>query len=62
MGIPNNLFPFMTQVAAGRRDRLLIFGQDYPTPDGTCIRDYLHVMDLAEAHGMARSLQRDPLP
>ena len=53
MGIPNNLFPFMTQVAAGRRDRLLIFGQDYSTPDGTCIRDYLHVMDLAEAHGMA---------
>ena len=52
-GIPNNLFPFMTQVAAGQRDRLLIFGKDYSTPDGTCIRDYLHVMDLAEAHGMA---------
>ena len=53
MGVPNNLFPFMTQVAAGRRDRLRIFGKNYPTPDGTCIRDYLHVMDLAEAHGMA---------
>ena len=53
MGIPNNLFPFITQVAAGRRERLRIFGQDYPTADGTGIRDYLHVMDLAEAHGKA---------
>ena len=53
MGIPNNLFPFITQVAAGRRDRLRIFGQDYPTADGTGIRDYLHVMDLAEAHSKA---------
>ena len=53
LGEPNNLFPFITQVAAGRRERLRIFGQDYPTPDGTGIRDYLHVMDLAEAHGMA---------
>ena len=52
LGIPNNLFPFITQVAAGRRERLRIFGQDYPTPDGTGIRDYLHVMDLAEAHGI----------
>ena len=50
LGIPNNLFPFITQVAAGRRDSLQVFGQDYPTPDGTGIRDYLHVMDLAEAH------------
>ena len=53
LGIPNNLFPFITQVAAGRRERLRIFGNDYPTPDGTGIRDYLHVMDLAEAHGTA---------
>ena len=53
LGIPNNLFPFITQVAAGRRERLRIFGNDYPTPDGTGIRDYLHVMDLAEAHGIA---------
>ena len=53
LGIPNNLFPFITQVAAGRRERLRIFGNDYPTPDGTGIRDYLHVMDLAEAHGSA---------
>ena len=53
LGIPNNLFPFITQVAAGRRERLNVFGQDYPTPDGTGIRDYLHVMDLADAHGVA---------
>ena len=53
LGIPNNLFPFITQVAAGRRDKLRIFGNDYPTADGTGIRDYLHVMDLAEAHGAA---------
>ena len=50
LGVPNNLFPFITQVAAGRRSSLRIFGSDYPTPDGTGIRDYLHVMDLAEAH------------
>ena len=50
LGVPNNLFPFITQVAAGRRPHLRIFGSDYPTPDGTGIRDYLHVMDLAEAH------------
>jgi UDP-glucose 4-epimerase len=51
--IPNNLFPFITQVAAGRQEELRIFGNDYPTPDGTGIRDYLHVMDLAEAHALA---------
>ena len=50
LGIPNNLMPFMAQVAVGRRDRLAVFGGDYPTPDGTCRRDYLHVMDLAEGH------------
>ena len=50
LGVPNNLFPFITQVAAGRRERLRVFGKDYATPDGTGIRDYLHVMDLAEAH------------
>jgi len=49
-GIPNNLMPFVMQVAVGRRDELVIFGDDYPTPDGTCIRDYIHVMDLAEGH------------
>ena len=50
IGAPNNLVPFLTQVVAGERSELVVFGDDYPTHDGTCIRDYLHVMDLAEAH------------
>ncbi len=49
-GIPNNLMPFIAQVAVGRRDHLTVFGGDYPTPDGTCLRDYIHVMDLANGH------------
>lgn len=49
-GIPNNLMPYIAQVAVGRRDHLTIFGSDYPTPDGTCRRDYVHVMDLADGH------------
>ena len=49
-GIPNNLMPFMAQVAIGRREKLSVFGGDYPTQDGTCRRDYVHVMDLAEGH------------
>jgi UDP-glucose 4-epimerase len=49
-GIPNNLMPFIAQVAVGRRDRLSVFGDDYPTPDGTGVRDYIHVVDLAEGH------------
>ncbi len=49
-GIPNNLVPYITQVAVGRRKELTIFGNDYDTPDGTCIRDYIHVMDVAEGH------------
>lgn len=49
-GIPNNLMPFITQVAVGARQELSIFGSDYETPDGTCQRDYIHVMDLAEGH------------
>ncbi len=49
-GIPNNLFPFITQVAVGRREKLAIFGDDYPTPDGTGVRDYIHVVDLALGH------------
>lgn len=53
LGIPNNLMPFVTQVAIGRRDKLAIFGQDYPTPDGTCERDFIHVVDLAKAHVLA---------
>jgi UDP-glucose 4-epimerase len=48
--IPNNLMPYITQVAAGRRPRLRIFGNDYPTPDGTGVRDYIHVVDLAKGH------------
>ncbi|MDV5169136.1 UDP-glucose 4-epimerase GalE [Photobacterium rosenbergii] len=49
-GIPNNLMPFIAQVAVGRREYLSVFGNDYPTPDGTGIRDYIHVMDLADGH------------
>jgi UDP-glucose 4-epimerase len=49
-GIPNNLMPYMAQVAAGRREKLQVFGGDYPTPDGSGVRDYIHVMDLAEGH------------
>jgi len=49
-GMPNNLMPYVAQVAVGRRPRLLVYGDDYPTPDGTGVRDYIHVMDLAEGH------------
>ena len=49
-GIPNNLMPYISQVAVGRLPRLNVFGSDYPTPDGTGVRDYIHVMDLAEGH------------
>ncbi|QUW19806.1 UDP-glucose 4-epimerase GalE [Agrococcus sp. Marseille-Q4369] len=49
-GIPNNLMPFIAQVAAGERERLRVFGDDYPTVDGTGVRDYIHVLDLAEGH------------
>lgn len=53
IGIPNNLLPYVQQVALGQRDCLRVFGDDYPTPDGTCIRDYIHVMDLAQGHAAA---------
>ena len=56
LGVPQNLVPFITQTAAGLREQLSVFGDDYPTPDGTCIRDYIHVVDLAKAHVVA--LQR----
>jgi UDP-glucose 4-epimerase len=49
-GIPNNLMPYIAQVAVGRREKLRVFGDDYPTPDGTGVRDYIHVMDLADGH------------
>ena len=49
-GIPNNLMPFVAQVAVGRREKLMVFGGDYPTADGTGVRDYIHVVDLADGH------------
>ncbi|APR71759.1 UDP-glucose 4-epimerase GalE [Acinetobacter haemolyticus] len=54
-GVPNNLMPYVTQVAVGRREKLSIFGHDYPTKDGTCERDFIHVVDLAKAHVQAVS-------
>lgn len=53
IGVPQNLIPFITQTAAGIREQLSVFGDDYPTPDGTAIRDYIHVVDLAKAHVVA---------
>jgi len=50
LGVPQNLVPFITQTAIGLRQELSVFGDDYPTPDGTCVRDYIHVVDLAKAH------------
>ncbi len=52
-GVPQNLVPFITQTAAGIRKELSVFGDDYPTPDGSCVRDYIHVVDLAKAHVIA---------
>jgi UDP-glucose 4-epimerase len=52
-GLPNNVMPYMMRVAAGRLDRLPVFGDDYPTPDGTAVRDYIHVMDVADGHRVA---------
>ncbi len=49
-GVPNNLLPFVAQVAVGRREKVMVFGDDYPTPDGTGVRDYIHVVDLADGH------------
>lgn len=56
LGIPGNLVPFITQTAAGIREKLTVFGNDYDTPDGSCIRDYIHVVDLAKAHVKAFEL------
>lgn len=58
-GVPNNLVPFITQTAIGKRDCLRIFGNDYPTPDGTCQRDYIDIVDLAKAHVCAVSRMLD---
>ena len=52
-GVPNNLVPYITQTAIGKRECLSIFGNDYPTPDGTCLRDYIDIVDLAKAHVFA---------
>ena len=61
-GIPNNLFPFISQVAVGRRNQLQIFGSDWDTPDGTGVRDFIHVMDLAEGHKAAVETLLDQQP
>lgn len=55
-GIPNNLMPFVSQVAIGRREKVSVFGNDYATPDGTGVRDYIHIMDLAVGH--VRALEK----
>ena len=60
-GIPNNLMPFIQQVAVGKRPHLAVFGSDYPTKDGTGVRDYIHVVDLAKGHTAAlRKLRSSP--
>ncbi|MBK6894825.1 MAG: UDP-glucose 4-epimerase GalE [Flavobacteriales bacterium] len=63
IGVPNNLVPFITQAAAGLREKLTVFGDDYPTRDGSCIRDYIHVVDLAKAHVRAlRWIEKQEAP
>jgi UDP-glucose 4-epimerase len=52
-GVPNNVMPYLAQVAVGRLERLSVYGDDYPTPDGTGVRDYIHVMDVADGHRVA---------
>jgi len=58
-GVPSNLVPFITQTAAGLRESLTVFGSDYDTPDGTCVRDFIHVVDLAKAHVKALTLLQE---
>jgi UDP-glucose 4-epimerase len=58
-GVPNNLVPYITQTAIGKRECLSIFGNDYPTPDGTCLRDYIDIVDLAKAHVFAVTRMMD---
>ncbi|WP_046247072.1 UDP-glucose 4-epimerase GalE [Hymenobacter terrenus] len=62
LGVPNNLVPFITQTAAGIREKLTVYGTDYDTPDGSCIRDYIHVVDLAKAHVVAVQRLLDAQP
>jgi len=59
-GIPNNLMPFLAQVAVKRRDKLTVYGSDYDTVDGTGVRDYLHVMDLAAGHVLSLNMLLSP--
>jgi UDP-glucose 4-epimerase len=59
IGVPQNLVPFITQTAIGKRERITIFGDDYNTPDGSCVRDYIHVVDLAKAHVAALKLMEN---
>ncbi|CAH1786316.1 unnamed protein product [Owenia fusiformis] len=59
LGIPNNIMPFIAQVAVGKQPELKVFGQDYPTPDGTCIRDYVHVVELSKGHVAAINKLRE---
>jgi UDP-glucose 4-epimerase len=56
IGVPQNLVPYITQVAIGKREKITVFGDDYNTPDGSCVRDYIHVVDLAKAHIAALKL------
>lgn len=63
LGYPNNLFPFIQEVILKRKEKLVVFGNDYPNPDGTCIRDYIHIFDLARAHILAmENLQKQENP
>jgi UDP-glucose 4-epimerase len=58
IGVPQNLVPFITQTAIGKREQITVFGDDYDTPDGSCVRDYIHVVDLAKAHVAALKLMK----
>jgi len=60
LGIPQNLVPFITQTAIGKREKITVFGDDYNTPDGSCVRDYIHVVDLAKAHVAALKYMEEP--
>jgi len=60
IGVPQNLVPFITQTAIGKREKITVFGDDYNTPDGSCVRDYIHVVDLAKAHVAALKLMEAP--